>query len=128
MRLLFLALAAATSLAACESEMPAPPPKDERPAIPAGAKVVLIAQRELICMANDQYLGKPQQPVELAGRTYFGCCATCKERLQKNEALRAAKDPVSGRSLDKADAVLGMTAKGDIIYFESEATLRRYND
>lgn len=107
--------------------MPAPPPQGERPAIPAGAKVVLIAQPELICMANDQYLGKPQQSLELEGRTYFGCCATCKERLQKNAALRSAADPITGRAIDKAAAVLGMTAKGDILYFESAATLARYN-
>lgn len=35
-----------------------------------------------------QFMGREQIPVSVGGKTYFGCCAMCKEKLEKNEAVR----------------------------------------
>lgn len=77
-------------------------------------------------MVNDQFMGRPQIPVEVEGRTYFGCCAMCKERLNKEPAVRTARDPVSGEEVDKAKAIIVQDASGKVLYFASEATLGRY--
>ena len=107
-----------------------------RPAAPAAkttvtrttapAAVQKVPDRALVCMVNDMDMGKAQIPVVVEGRTYYGCCAMCKERLAKDAAIRSAIDPVSGKSVDKAKAVIGKRPDGSVVYFESEANLRRY--
>ena len=77
-------------------------------------------------MVNDQFMGKPQIPVQVEGRTYFGCCAMCKEKLEKQTAARTAQAPVTGEPVDKASAVIVKDANGKVLYFASEETLRRY--
>lgn len=77
-------------------------------------------------MVNDQFMGRPQIPVEVEGRTYFGCCAMCKGRLAQERATRVAIDPVSGREIDKSSAVMAQDPTGKITYFENEANLATY--
>lgn len=77
-------------------------------------------------MVNDQFMGRPQIPVEVDGKTYFGCCPMCKDRLANDPSFRVATDPVSGNSVDKATAVLAKRPDGEIVYFESRATFDRY--
>jgi len=77
-------------------------------------------------MVNDMDMGKTQIPVVVEGRTYYGCCAMCKERLSKDASVRSAIDPVSGKKVDKAKAVIGKRADGSVVYFENETNLRRY--
>jgi len=85
-----------------------------------------VADRSLVCMVNDMDMGKAQIPVTVEGQTYYGCCAMCKERLAKDAAVRSAIDPVSGKSVDKAKAVIGKRPDGSVLYFESEKNLREY--
>jgi YHS domain-containing protein len=92
----------------------------------APAAVQKVPDRALVCMVNDMDMGKAQIPVVVEGRTYYGCCAMCKERLAKDAAIRSAIDPVSGKSVDKAKAVIGKRPDGSVVYFETEANLRRY--
>jgi YHS domain-containing protein len=79
-----------------------------------------------VCMVNDTYFPKPQIPVDVGSKTYFGCCEMCEGRLASDAAVRVATDPVSGRPVDKADAVIGALASGKVFYFESERTLAEY--
>lgn len=79
-----------------------------------------------VCMVNDQFMGKPQIAVEVGGRTYYGCCAMCKDKLNQQPAARTAQDPVTGESVDKASAVIIQDSSGKVMYFASEDTLRRY--
>lgn len=99
------------------------------PAAPSRAEsqaaLVRVAS-ENVCMVNDQDMEKPQIPVVVGGKTYFGCCAMCKEKLEKNASARTAVDPVSGKAVDKAGAVIARNEAGNVFYFESEETLRRY--
>ena len=85
-----------------------------------------VADASQVCMVNDQFMGKPQIPVQVEGRTYFGCCAMCKEKLEKQPAARTAKDPVTGEPVDKAKAVIVKDGDGKVLYFASEDTLRRF--
>jgi YHS domain-containing protein len=79
-----------------------------------------------VCMVNNQFMGKDQIPVEVEGRTYYGCCEMCKERLAKDQSVRYSTDPVSGARVDKATAVIGVQPNGSVLYFENEANLQEY--
>ena len=97
------------------------------PSRPASAPAVqLVTDASTVCMMNDRVMGVPQIPVVVEGKTYYGCCAMCKERLANDAATRKAVDPVTGRSVDKAKAIIGRHPDGTVLYFESKATLRRY--
>ena len=85
------------------------------------------AKPSLVCMVNDRYMGKEQIPVAVDGKTYYGCCKMCEEKLAKDAAIRSAVDPVSGKKVDKAKAVIGRASNDDVVYFESQANLEKYN-
>ena len=80
-----------------------------------------------VCMVNDRSMAMDQIPVEIDGKTYYGCCPMCKERLVKDESSRYAIDPVSGKKVDKAKAVIGALPGAAVLYFESIANLEKYN-
>lgn len=81
-----------------------------------------------VCMVNDKYFADPQIPVSVGTKTYFGCCEMCKSRLTNDEAVRTARDPVSLKVVDKAQAVVGARRDGRVVYFESEKTLAAYRE
>ena len=85
------------------------------------------AEPQLVCMVNDRLFDKQQIPVEVENRTYYGCCQMCKQALTERPELRAANDPVSGKPVDKAKAVIGALADGSVLYFESEKTFAEYS-
>lgn len=126
-----LPLSFALALSACESSStktaaPASAVQPAQPAevLPAGLERVSDASQ--VCMVNDQYMGKPQIPIEIDGRTYYGCCPMCKERLATQATARIGKDPVTGNEVDKSLALMVKDATGKILYFENEQSLRRY--
>ncbi|WP_228557884.1 hypothetical protein [Myxococcus sp. AB056] len=89
--------------------------------------LTLVTDRSLVCMVNDQHMGQPQIPVEVSGRTYYGCCEMCKDRLANDATFRTATDPVSQRPVDKATAVIGITQDNSALYFESDQTFAAYS-
>ena len=107
---LLIAIAIVTTAAA---QTPAPP--------------LTKVEAKKVCMVNEQFMDRDQIAVEVDGKTYFGCCAMCKDRLAKDAAKRVAIDPVSGKSVDKATAVIGAAADGSVAYFENEENLDAYN-
>lgn len=80
-----------------------------------------------VCMVNEMAMGKDQIPVEVDGKTYYGCCEMCKNTLAKDASKRTAVDPISGNEVDKAKAVIGAQEDGRVFYFESEETLKKLN-
>jgi YHS domain-containing protein len=80
-----------------------------------------------VCMINEHAMGKDQIPVEVEGRTYYGCCDMCKKALSTDAAKREAVDPISGKKVDKAKAVIGAQEDGKVFYFENEENLTKYN-
>jgi YHS domain-containing protein len=108
---------------AAVAPVPAPAPE---PAPADVAKALTRVEPSQVCMVNNQFMGKPQIPVEVEGKTYFGCCEMCKSRLAQDPTSRAATDPVSGANVDKASAVIGRDASGNVVYFENEKNLAQY--
>ena len=80
-----------------------------------------------VCMITDQEFAREQIPVEVEGKTYYGCCEMCKAKIKNNPQSRLAKDPVSGNNVDKAEAVIGAAPDGKVFYFESEENLTQFN-
>jgi YHS domain-containing protein len=79
-------------------------------------------------MLSNRYLGERADiPIDVAGKTYHGCCANCAARLAAHEDMRTATDPVNGHPVDKATAVLARDASNRVHYFESELTLAQYS-
>jgi YHS domain-containing protein len=129
-------LAALIALAGCESSNPrsSAPGKSEAPLEApsvasrevAPADLTIVTDASQVCMVNDQFMGRPQIPVQVQGKTYYGCCAMCKTRLQSDAASRTAIDPVSHTPVDKASAVIGKTANGSTLYFASREHFDSY--
>ena len=99
----------------------------EEPSDTSATPALTKVETKFVCMINDQVFGKVQIPVEVEGRTYYGCCEMCKDRLAKDSASRVAVDPVSGKEVDKATAVIGALPNGNVLYFESQESLDSYN-
>ena len=92
----------------------------------APAGLSRVTDPSQVCMVNDLFMGRRQIPVIVEGRTYYGCCPACKEKLEKQPAVRNARDPVTGEEVDKARAVIVQDGSGKVLYFASEDTFRRY--
>ena len=50
----------------------------------------------------------------------------CKEMLRTNAADRTGVDPISGKALDKAVAIIGAAPDGTVYYFENEANFQQF--
>lgn len=132
--LLALIVVAIMSMTACRSSSPVDRSSSAQPSGSAAALASALAHTGLtlvddastVCMVNDRYMGSPQIPVSVSGKTYYGCCEGCRVRLEHDDTARTASDPVTGAPVDKAAAVLARTQNGRVLYFQSEATLRRY--
>jgi YHS domain-containing protein len=98
---------------------------DEK-AQPSKATLTKVETKK-VCMVNNQVFEKDQIPVVFENRTYYGCCEMCKERLAKDSAARTALDPVTGKQVDKATALIAALPNGSVLYFENEASFERYS-
>lgn len=79
-----------------------------------------------VCMVTDMVFPRTQIPVKVEGKTYYGCCHNCKDRLANDSAVRYAVDPVNGKKVDKANAVIAAGPDGSVKYFESDVTLKTF--
>ncbi len=90
------------------------------------AALIQVTDTSQVCMVNNQFMGRPQIPVAVGGKTYYGCCAMCKGKLEGDAKARTATDPVSGQSVDKATAIIGKNDSGAVLYFQSRENLLAY--
>lgn len=101
----------------CASGKPGAPVKNE----------VKFEKRSDVCMVTNMVPGdRPMFPVEVDGKTYYGCCPMCVRRLKDEKAIRKAVDPVTKREVDKATAFITAGPDRKAVYFESEATAKKY--
>jgi YHS domain-containing protein len=112
--------------AAQPAAQPQPATEPSPDAEPSTGALTLVEDSSMVCMINNQFMGKPQIPIEAEGITYYGCCEMCKTKLAEDPSSRTAIDPVSGATVNKAQAVLGKTATGEIHYFESKENLAKF--
>tara|TARA_R110002049_G_scaffold6484_2_gene40692 strand:+ start:558 stop:980 length:423 start_codon:yes stop_codon:yes gene_type:complete len=83
---------------------------------------------ELVCMVNDAYMGKPQIPVPVNGKTYYGCCKMCVGTLNNDETARTGIDPFSNKEVDKTKAyIVLLNNEGEVAYFESAKNYQKYS-
>ena len=57
-------------------------------------------------MVNDQFMGRAQIAVVVEGKTYFGCCPACKEKLEMQASLPHREGPgdrCRGRQGERGD-------------------------
>ncbi|MCF3111975.1 hypothetical protein LL912_24515 [Niabella sp. CC-SYL272] len=80
----------------------------------------------LVCMVNNAFMNKEQIAVPFNGKTYYGCCEMCKNRIPQDAAVRKATDPATGKVVDKAAAYIVITGdNGEVSYFESADTYKK---
>jgi len=91
------------------------------------AEPLTVIDSEYVCMVTDAAYDRPQVRVDISEKAYYGCCEMCKARLERNEALRTAIDPVSGNEVDKATALIAADSYKRVFYFESRETLDKAN-
>ena len=85
-----------------------------------------IDDRTRVCMMQDSLQVKPGTPIEIDGKTYYGCCSMCAGKMKANPAkYTKAKDPVSSALVDKSGAFV-FAHNGSIYYFESEDTRKKF--
>jgi YHS domain-containing protein len=87
-----------------------------------------IAHRK-VCMVDDIYQGDyPTLPAKFDNRTYYGCDSKAVRELTTKNEFRTATDPVTGKRIDKATAVIAIHPKrdGKVLYFESSETFTKY--
>jgi YHS domain-containing protein len=125
-----LAFSALTATAALSHSLGHPPAqrakRQQGQRQPKEASALQVVEHKYVCMINNQRFNKVQIPIEVGGRTYYGCCEMCKGRLGGDPKSRVATDPVSGKEVDKAKAVIGANAQGEVFYFENIENMKRY--
>lgn len=89
------------------------------------ANLKIVPHKE-VCMVNDTHFSKAQIPVEVNGKTYYGCCQMCKKTLSEDAATRTATDPVTKKNVDKATAVIAAREDGSVLYFENNENLKKF--
>lgn len=92
----------------------------------AFAQKIIQVENKKVCMVTNMLFPRDQIPVQVGKKTYYGCCENCKKTLSEDASSRTALDPVSGKRVDKAQAVIGAFADGSVLYFESKKNLETY--
>lgn len=84
----------------------------------------------VVCMVSGMVKNKAIKPIEVGGKTYWGCCDNCLMQLKNNiENVLFAKDPVSGAMICKSGALkrLNPENKKYVLYFESDKNYELYS-
>lgn len=83
-------------------------------------------EAQYVCMMNNRVFDKPQIATVVEGKTYYGCCPMCADKLKNDVSLRTATDPISSKSVDKASAVIGADTHGMTYYFENKENFDKF--
>lgn len=100
--------------------------KSNSDTIPNNSTALTEVDPKYVCMVNNKLLQTVQIPVVVADKTYYGCCEMCKAQLNDNPSSRLSKDPVSGKTVDKATSVIGATSAGKVYYFENKENFKKF--
>ncbi len=92
----------------------------------SGGEKVKQVDAKYVCFITKKHFDKPQSEVVVDGKKYYGCCADCTKQLSEDPKSRLAVDPVSGKEVDKAEAVIGVDKAGNVYFFENETNLKKF--
>lgn len=93
----------------------------------APAQALQSLKHSDVCMVQNRHGIMKMIPVEINGQMYYGCCVGCVGKLKYNPAVRFAKDPVTGKEVDKASAFIIGNRDGTVTYFESKETAEQFS-
>jgi len=127
----FILLLAIITVAACQSSPEQKQASTQEPTTAvAGVPSYQIGDEvphDLVCMVNNAYMGKKQFEVPFEGKTYYGCCNMCVERIPVDKDARTAVDPYSSKEVDKSEAfIVLVSAQGHVAYFENEQNYKQF--
>lgn len=91
----------------------------------SGEKVKQVDPK-YVCFINKKHFDKPQTEVVVNGKKYYGCCQNCVKQLTADPKARLTTDPVSGKEIDKADAVVGVDKAGNVYFFQNAENLKKF--
>lgn len=100
-------------------------PSPARAKNPSGETVTQV-EAKYTCMVEKKYFDDPQEPVVIDEHTYYVCCKMCAAQLLEDPASRKDVDPVSGKEVNKATAVVGVSAAGKVYFFENAENLKQF--
>jgi len=87
-----------------------------------------VDKRETVCAVQDAVGAKAGIPHEVNGKTYYLCCEGCRSSIQKEpEKYTIAIDPVSGKKVDKAEAMI-YNLDGKAFYFENDSNRKTFSE
>lgn len=109
------------------NQTPIPPAATVENTAPVAQTTLRQVESQYVCMVNNTVFDKSQIAVSVGDKTYYGCCEMCKARLAQDAQARQATDPVSGKTVDKASAIIGADANGSVYYFETQENLNTFN-
>lgn len=93
---------------------------------PAVSGILPVQQ---VCLVNNKFMGRDQILVNFDEKTYYGCCQMCVDKIKSDRSVRFATDPVTGKEVDKAVALITVNPSGSgVLYFDSEDNYRRFYD
>src|SRR5262249_191222 len=85
-----------------------------------------VDKKEYVCMMQDMVLGKAGIPIQFGGKTYYGCCEMCKEKIKNDpQKYTKATDLVSRKPVDKADSFI-YSVDGTAYYFGSDSNRKAF--
>ena len=87
-----------------------------------------VDKRDTVCAVQDTVGDKAGVPHTYNGKTYYLCCEMCRSSIKNEpEKYTIAADPVSGKKVDKAEAMI-YNLEGKAYYFENDANRKTFSD
>lgn len=81
---------------------------------------------EEVNMATNRYEKKAQEMVELNGKVYYATGEGCAVNMRLNPSIRFAKDPMTGKTVDKSEAITYADASARVFYFATDTAYRSF--
>ncbi len=92
---------------------------------PASAWLQRVAP-DHVNMVTNRFEKQTQAEIKFNGKTYRASGSGAAWNISQNPSTSFAKDPMTNKLVDKADAVIYADASGRVFYFESEASYKNF--
>lgn len=92
---------------------------------PAQAWLMRVKPSE-VNMVTNRYTQSEQSAVKMEGKLYYTSGEAYIANLKQNPSIRFAKDPISGRTIDKAEAAIYIDASGRALYFKTDDSFKNF--